>query len=410
MAFSAVVLQRVVDRYAPPLAAATVAAGVWASGTGALGVRSPLPGGLLLVIALASGWAVVVASGWPAGAVRPRRWPLFVAAALGWLVLAAWPAGLVASFHAGLHLRDRRRLTAYLVGAALVMAAGVLVGLAVGGPRRITTATPANAAATAAWLVGFPLGAGLLVRSRRDVFAALRDRAERLEREQEERAERVRAEERARIAREMHDVVAHRVSLMVVHAGALEVTATEPATVEAAALIRSTGRQALTDLRDVLGVLRQATPPRVAEYAGDPLAGLDELVRESRAAGLPIRRRDEGTPRPLPATVARTVHRVVREALTNVRKHAPGAETAVCLRYLPDGVEVAVRNGPPAGEPRQPGPGGGPGLPGAGLDLPGAGLGLLGLRERVELLGGRLEAGPAGGGFLVRALIPVEPS
>ncbi|MGK5737537.1 sensor histidine kinase [Micromonospora sp. URMC 103] len=395
MASSAVVLRRVVDRYAPPVAAVVVAAAVLASGTGAFGVRSPLPTGLLLVIAVASGWAVAT--------VRTRRWPLFLAAALGWLVLAAWPAGLVASYQAGLRLRDRRRLTAYLVGAALVMAAGVLVGLATGGLRRITTATPANAAATAAWLVAFPLVAGLLVRSRRDVFAALRDRAERLEREQEERAERVRAEERARIAREMHDVVAHRVSLMVVHAGALEVTATEPATVEAAALIRSTGRQALTDLRDVLGVLRQPTPAGsgAPEYGDDLLDGLDELIRESRAAGLRVRRRDEGSPRPLPATVARTVHRVVREALTNVRKHAPRAETAVCLRYLPDGVEVAVHNTAPGP------PGAGSASPGGGLGLPGAGLGLLGLRERVELLGGRLEAGPADGGFLVRALIPV---
>ncbi|WP_207915543.1 histidine kinase dimerization/phosphoacceptor domain-containing protein [Micromonospora sp. 15K316] len=252
MALSTVVLRRAADRYAPPVAAVVVGAAVLASGAGAFGVRSSLPGGLLLVIAVFSGWAVAT--------VRTRRWPLFLAAALGWLVLAAWPAGLVASYQAGLRSRDRRRLAGYVLGAVLVLAAGVLVGLAVGGVRRITTATPANAAATAAWLVVFPLVAGLLVRSRRDVFAALRDRAERLEREQEERAERVRAEERARIAREMHDVVAHRVSLMVVHAGALEVTATEPSTVEAAALIRSTGRQALTDLREVLGVLRQPTP------------------------------------------------------------------------------------------------------------------------------------------------------
>jgi signal transduction histidine kinase len=404
VASSAVVLRRVVDRYAPPVLAVVVALAVQASGTGAIGVRTPLPVGLVLVLALASGGAAWV--------VRSRRWPLFVAAAVGWLLLAAWPAGVVASYQAGLRLRDRRRLAAYLAGAALVMAAGVLVGLAAGGPRRITTATPANAAAMAAWLVLFPLLAGLLVRSRRDVLAALRDRAERLEREQEERAERVRAEERARIAREMHDVVAHRVSLMVVQAGALEVTATDPAAVETAALIRSTGRQALTDLREVLGVLRQRTPVAVRESEGDPLAEVNELVGESRAAGLPVTWWSEGEPRPLPATVARTVPRVVREALTNVRKHAPRAETTVRLRYVPDGVEVAVRNGPPAAGADLPGAGAdpsgtGPDLTAAGPGLPGAGLGLLGLRERVELLGGRLEAGPVDGGFEVRALIPV---
>ncbi|PWU47609.1 hypothetical protein DLJ47_30180 [Micromonospora sp. S4605] len=253
----------------------------------------------------------------------------------------------------------------------------------------------------AAWLVIFPLVVGLWIGARRDTLAALRDRAARLEREQEARAERARAEERARIAREMHDVVAHRVSLMVVHAGALEVTAADPATVEAAALIRSTGRQALTDLREVLGVLRQASggvapAPAGAGLPGTaPLPGLgavDELVRESRAAGLRVERQDEGTPAAVPATVGRTVYRVVQEALTNVRKHAADAEVTVRLQHLTGGIEVSIRNGPST----------------AGAGLPGAGLGLVGLRERVELLGGRLEAGPRDGGFLVRALIPVE--
>ncbi|MER7440071.1 sensor histidine kinase [Micromonospora avicenniae] len=409
MPSSAVELRRVVDRYAPLLAAVVVAVAVWESRTGALGVRTSLPGVLVLPIAVASGWAMAV--------VRTRRWPLFLAAAVGWLAMAAWPAGVVASYQAGLRLPDRRRVTWYLTGAVAVMAVGVLIGLAVGGPRRITTATPANAAVTAVCLVAFPLVVGLMVRSRRDVVAALRDRAERGEREREARAERVRVEERARIAREMHDVVAHRVSLIVVHAGALEVTATEPATIEAAALIRSTGRQALTDLREVLGVLRQPTFA-LADPGDDLVGGLAELLHESRVAGLWVRRQDEGKPRSVPATVGRTVHRVVQEALTNVRKHAPEADATVRLRYLPGWVEIAVRNGPSAEGPVLPNPrpgrpggdpgrrGAGRGGPDAGLGLPGAGLGLLGLRERVELLGGRLEAGPTDDGFLVRALIP----
>ncbi|MCG5440793.1 sensor histidine kinase [Micromonospora foliorum] len=379
MASSAVALQRVVHRYAPPLLAVLVAAAVWASATGDIGVRSPLPGAFVLLIALGSAWA--------AGTVRTRRWPLFLAAAVGWLVLAAAAAGVLASYQAGLRLRGRQ-LAGYLAGAAVVLTGGVLVGLAVGGVRRITTATTGNLLLLAACLVGLPLVFGLWVRARQDTLAALRDRAERLEREQEARADRVRAEERTRIAREMHDVVAHRVSLMVVHAGALEVTAVDPATVEAAALIRTTGRQALTDLREVLGVLRQAGPAVTPERGLDTL---DELIGESRAAGLRVSRQDEGVPTALPATLGRTAYRVVREALTNVRKHAADAETTVCLRYLPDGLEVLVRNGPSEGGPA----------------LPGAGLGLLGLRERVELLGGRLEATPVDGGFLVRALIPL---
>ncbi|RAO43550.1 hypothetical protein GAR06_04686 [Micromonospora saelicesensis] len=379
MASSAVALRHVVHRYAPPLLAVLVAAAVWASATGDIGVRSPLPSVVVLLIALGSAWA--------AATVRTRRWPLFLAAAVGWLVLAAAAVGVLASYQAGLRLRGRQ-LAGYLAGVALVLTGGVLVGLAVGGVRRITTASSGNVLLLAACLVGLPLVFGLWVRARQDTLAALRDRAERLEREQEARADRVRAEERTRIAREMHDVVAHRVSLMVVHAGALEVTAVDPATVEAAALIRTTGRQALTDLREVLGVLRQAGPAVTPERGLDTL---DELIGESRAAGLRVSRQDEGVPTALPATLGRTAYRVVREALTNVRKHAADAETTVCLRYLPDGLEVLVRNGPSEG----------------GSTLPGAGQGLLGLRERVELLGGRLEAAPVDGGFLVRALIPL---
>ncbi|MGC4745119.1 sensor histidine kinase [Micromonospora sp. DT201] len=382
MASSAVALRRVVQRYAPLLLAVTVAAAVWASATGDIGVRSSLPGAVPLALALLSGWAVAM--------VRTRRWPLFLAAAVGWLVLAAAAAGVVASYQAGLRLHGRR-LAGFLAGAAVVLAGGVLIGLAVGGVRRMTTAASGNVLMLAVCLVGLPLVFGLWVRARQETLAALRDRAERLEREQEARADRVRAEERTRIAREMHDVVAHRVSLMVVHAGALEVTAADPTTVEAAALIRTTGRQALTDLREVLGVLRQAGPGMAPERGLDALDALDELIGESRAAGLRVSRRDEGVPTALPATLGRTAYRVVQEALTNVRKHAADAETIVCLRYLSDGLEVLVRNGPSEG----------------GTTLPGAGQGLLGLRERVELLGGRLEARPVDGGFLVRALIPM---
>ncbi|MFG3688201.1 sensor histidine kinase [Micromonospora sp. NPDC047740] len=383
-------LLRRAERYAPLLLAVLVAAGTWASATGALGLRSPLPQVHTLGIALASGAAVL----------GSRRWPLVTMAAVGWLVLAAWPAAVVASWRAGVRLRGRR-LAGYVLGAALVLLAGAVIGAAIGGERRLSTGTPANALALFAWLVIFPLVAGLWIQARRDTLAALRDRAERLEREQEARADRARAEERARIAREMHDVVAHRVSLMVVHAGALEVTAAEPATIEAAALIRSTGRSALADLRDVLGVLRQ--PPPAADGAPlsvtstPPPAGLDaidELVGESREAGLEVHRQDEGTPRPVPGAVARTAYRVVQEGLTNARKHAPNAEVTVRLCHLPDGVEVSVRNGPSARR---------------GPALPGAGLGLVGLRERVELVGGRLAAGPgADGGFVLRALIPTE--
>ncbi|MEU1387168.1 MULTISPECIES: histidine kinase [unclassified Nonomuraea] len=187
----------------------------------------------------------------------------------------------------------------------------------------------------------------------------------------------------------MHDVVAHRVSLMVLHAGALEVNAPDARTAEAAALIGGVGREALTNLREVLGVLRSPDPVRGPQPT---LADLDRLLDQSRALGIVVNRHDEGRPRPLPPTAERTAYRVVQEALTNVHKHAGDAETDVYVRYRPAELEVLVRNGSSAV---------------ADGDLPGSGWGLVGLRERVELAGGRLAAGPRDeGGFQVLAGIP----
>lgn len=135
MTFRAAVLERA-ERYAPLLLAVLVAAGTWGSATGALGVRSPLPRALVLVVAVASGAAVLA----------PRRWPLVATVAVSWLVLAAWPPVVVASWRAGTGLNGRR-LGGYLLGAGLVALAGVVIGGTVGGERRVTTATPANALA-----------------------------------------------------------------------------------------------------------------------------------------------------------------------------------------------------------------------------------------------------------------------
>jgi signal transduction histidine kinase len=246
---------------------------------------------------------------------------------------------------------------------------------------------------TATLVVGFFVAGGAYVGARRDLVAALRDRAARAEAEQEVRAEQARLAERSRIAQEMHDVLAHKVSLIALQAGALEVqVAPTPAEVAASAgLIRSTAREAMEDLRDVLGVLR-------ADRAdGNDLApppGRDDIARvveASRLAGTRVElRMDVGD---LPHTVARAAHRVVREGLTNVHKHARGAATVVTLTGGPaTGLTIEVTNRRPAG--------------GATL-LPGSGVGLLGLRERVELLGGTLDAGPcADGGWRLGAWLP----
>jgi signal transduction histidine kinase len=338
------------------------------------------------------GVAFCIASGVAAGLARHRRWPVFALAAAGWVWLVLWPAPIVASYYAGTTLR-RAFVVAFGVAALAVTGASIAVSVAIGGVRYITTGTFPNIGILFAVLVGLPLATGLWVNARRQAVEALRDRAERLEHEQRARTEQARAQERTRIAQEMHDVVAHRVSLMVLHAGALEVGAGDERTAEAAGLIRGIGREALTDLRNVLGVLR--SPYVVDATAPQPtLADLDRLLDQTRSLGIHVSRRDEGAPRPLPELVERTAYRIVQEGLTNVHKHAGGASTDVVLRYLRDGFEVAVRNGPGSAPAER---------------LPGAGLGLSGLRERVGLLGGEFEACPApDGGFGVVARLPAE--
>ena len=237
------------------------------------------------------------------------------------------------------------------------------------------------------------------VDARRRLVQSLRDRAERAEREQHLLAEQARADERRRLAADMHDVVTHRISLIVLHAGALE-TSPAPDVRSAAGDIRTAGTQALTELRDLVGVLRteaEGTGPAPERRAGGSPEDADpaEPARESAAAGLPVDLDVEGSPDALAPTVARTAYRVVQEALTNVRKHAPGARTGVCLRYGPDRVEIRVVN---AAAPSGPDP---------ELARTGSGSGLAGLEQRVGLVGGTLRHGPTSdGGFSVDARLP----
>ncbi|KUP98648.1 sensor histidine kinase [Thermobifida cellulosilytica] len=242
----------------------------------------------------------------------------------------------------------------------------------------------------------FPLLVGLWVGTRRQLVENLRERAERLEREQHLLAETAIAAERTRIAREMHDVVAHRVSLMVLHAGGLEVSAPDEQTAKAAELIRTTGREALSELREILGVLRDGGD--AAPTAPQPvLDDLDRLVDSARAVGVPVDLTVTGTPRRLGTQVERTAYRVVQEALTNAARHAPGAAVDVRVDHGRRELTVTVTNGPAAVD---------------GVDpVPGSGYGLVGLRERLALVGGTLVAGPLpDGGWWVRAAIPVTPA
>ncbi|SEG35762.1 Signal transduction histidine kinase [Actinacidiphila yanglinensis] len=275
-----------------------------------------------------------------------------------------------------------------------------------------------------------PVLLGLYVRARRRLVESLRDRADGLERELEllaekalERAEGARAAERARIAREMHDVVAHRVSLMVVHAAALKAVALkdpQKASVSAE-LLGDMGRQALMELRQMLGVLRSGSEPGTApqarksadpaveaggvpgpapdavEDAGPCLAELAQLVQESRAAGMGVELAVEGEQRPCGRRIEATVYRVVQEALTNVRKHAAGARAQVRLAYREAEVAVLIVNGPAEAMV-------------VATALPSGGHGLTGMRERVTAHGGGFAAGPTpDGGFRVSAMVPTAP-
>lgn len=267
--------------------------------------------------------------------------------------------------------------------------------------------------------IGTPLLLGMYLASRRNLLLALAERAERVEREQAERDRRARAEERRRLAGEMHDMITHRVSLMVLQAGALRTIAEQDNVRSAAEELRLTGCQALAELRELVAVLRAPDEPLPGPGAPPgPIAGpnapddpssvgahtrlgtptgpdVSDLIADSRAAGVPIESTVTGVPAAGDAPAAvRTVRRVVQEALTNVHKHAPGARVRVSIRHEPSGIGVTVANTEAARAPD--------------VDLGTGGTGLLGLRERVELLGGRLRAGPDDtGGFVLDAFVPI---
>ncbi len=231
----------------------------------------------------------------------------------------------------------------------------------------------------------------LYISARGEMLRALRDRADRAERERDLLAEQARAEERARLAGEMHDVVTHQVSLMVLQAGALGITGTDEATRRAAEELRATGVQALTELRDLVGILRTAPEDDRVPAA----TALADLIAESTAVGTPAELAEQGDQALASPVVSRTVHRIVREALTNVRKHAPGAHVAVQVSYDESQVRVSVRNTQAAARPD------------GRLAATGSGLGLASLRQRIEVVHGTLRAGGTpDGGFCLEATMP----
>ncbi|MFD4530011.1 sensor histidine kinase [Streptomyces sp. NPDC058470] len=250
-----------------------------------------------------------------------------------------------------------------------------------------------------AWVLGDS------IRTRRAYLAQLEERAARLEKEREAQSKVAVAAERARIARELHDVVAHNVSVMVVQAdGAAYVMDTAPDQArKALETISGTGRQALAEMRRLLGVLRTGEHQESGEYVPQPdVEQLDDLIAQCRTSGLPVDFKVEGTPRPLPSGVELTAYRIVQEALTNTRKHGgPNTGASVRLVYFDDGLGLLVEDD-------------GKGAPHELYEEGGAdgqGHGLIGMRERVGMVGGTLDAGPRpGGGFRISALLPLKPA
>jgi signal transduction histidine kinase len=237
---------------------------------------------------------------------------------------------------------------------------------------------------------------GRVGRSRARLTAELRARTAQLERERAERERGAVARERVRIARELHDVVAHSVSVMVVQAGAARsVLDRDPgASVRALTAVEATGREALTEMRRLLGILRP--DGQHAEHSPQPsLDRLGALIARSRDAGLEVELSVEGEAGPLAPGVDLTAFRLVQEGLTNALKHGGRGRARVVLRWSPEVLEVEIAN-------RVADDGG------AAHGLAGAGQGLVGMRERVALCGGELRAGPIGRGFVVRARLPRE--
>jgi signal transduction histidine kinase len=374
--------------------------------------------------------------------VLRRRAPLAVVAILAGftllLTLLIWPAGALTPAHSGNIWAPYATIyAAYWPFFYQPNRRAALIAVAV---LSIIVARPWQPSLTVITIGVLRTAAGPLLAmyfdARRRLVAALTERAERAEREQNLLAEQARAEERARLAGEMHDVVTHRVSLMVLQAGALRITAADEATRQAAEDLRAAGCQALDELRDLVGILRTGDD----EDATPSTPGLAALVAESTGVGTPAELAEEGDPALASPVVGRTAYRIVREALTNVRKHAPGAQVTVQVSYAESGVRLSVRNTAP---PRLSDAGlsdgplsDGPLYDGAlyegalyegaltdrvlanrvlaerararaDLSATGSGLGIAGLRQRVEVVHGTLRAsGTADGGFCVEATLP----
>ncbi|MFI9081208.1 sensor histidine kinase [Streptomyces sioyaensis] len=355
-----------------------------------------LDGWVMVVLACAGVGLVLVRRRFPVGSV------LGLSALMGVLPVTGLLTAVASYTAARLMEERRRRALLLLAGLALSMLAGFasapLTGL---GSRPYGLVLGAVLAATTVLVPGL---AGTAGGQQDRLVQALRERTAAAEEARRLADSESRMHERSRIAAEMHDLVGHRLSLISLHAGGLEMAleAQAPELREEASLVRGATRDAMRELREALGVLgplgRDTGTDALTDATGTR-SDIEALVAESRGVGVAVEFSWAGDDLDAgPARVRRAVHRVVRESLTNVHRYAAGAHVTVAVRHTGEQVEVRVRNGVP------------PVSPAATTGL-GSGRGLTGLRERVALLGGTLEAGATpGGGFSVTADIPADPA
>lgn len=299
--------------------------------------------------------------------------------------VAAGPATLAA-----VSVATRRRFwEVVVVGAANFLAAQIYTTIIPLEDNDPVITTLVNLAVNSGMM-----GWGLYIGSRREVIWNLRTRAERAEREQELRVAQARLTERAQIAREMHDVLAHRITQVSMQAGALAFREDldSDRLREGLGQIQGQANDALHELRGVLGVLREDDPGPPTARPQPTYDDVPALIDEARSLGLDVAFSDEVDPSTtVPVVTGRTVYRIVQEGITNVRKHAPGSVLAIRSSGDPStGINVVLTNP----------------LRGAPTGAPGAGLGLVGLRERAELRGGRLEQRIDGSTFVLEAWLP----
>ncbi|SDS57726.1 Signal transduction histidine kinase [Actinoplanes derwentensis] len=397
--------------------------------------------GLLIAVTIVGGWsgqasgrllALDLVVGVLAWAATPLLlWRPVAATVLLGLLAAFSPAATPPATMGALQVARQRRLPAAIVVGTIGLAAH-----AVQGAWRVN-----GGMSYGWWLVlitiayGALLGWGAWAQAREALIHSLKERARRAEAEQGRRVAEARMLERRRIAREMHDVLAHRLSLLATFAGAMEYRPDSPPEQlsKAAGIVRAGVHQALEELRDVISLLRDDDQDGDDRNRPQPvLADMPRLVEESRAAGTTVLLHYAvEAPAEAPPAVARTAYRVVQEALTNARKHAPGQQVRLDLRGAPGiGLEIDVRNPLPTTPPTWPGAPASNGLVSNGIASsdPGSnglawssfasngpafgwsgGAGLVGLTERVSLAGGTLDHDEADGDFHLHASIPWPP-